>query len=102
MNNPTNLLYAESHEWVRVEGDEAVLGITDHAQHSLGDITYVELPAVGDTLASGQEMGVVESVKAASDLYSPVQGEVVAVNEALNDTPELVNQSRMNRAGWCA
>ena len=99
MNNPTNLLYAESHEWVRVEGDEAVLGITDHAQHSLGDITYVELPAVGDTLASGQEMGVVESVKAASDLYSPVQGEVVAVNEALNDTPELVNQSPYEQ-GW--
>ena len=99
MNNPTNLLYAESHEWVRVEGDEAVLGITDHAQHSLGDITYVELPAVGDTLASGQVMGVVESVKAASDLYSPVQGEVVAVNEALNDTPELVNQSPYEQ-GW--
>lgn len=99
MNNPTNLLYAESHEWVRVEGDEAVLGITDHAQHSLGDITYVELPALGDTLASGQEMGVVESVKAASDLYSPVQGEVVAVNEALNDTPELVNQSPYEQ-GW--
>ena len=99
MNNPTNLLYAESHEWVRVEGDEAVLGITDHAQHSLGDITYVELPAVGDTLASGQEMGVVESVKAASDLYSPVQGEVVAVYEALNDTPELVNQSPYEQ-GW--
>lgn len=99
MNNPTNLLYAESHEWVRVEGDEAVLGVTDHAQHSLGDITYVELPAVGDTLASGQEMGVVESVKAASDLYSPVQGEVVAVNEALNDTPELVNQSPYEQ-GW--
>ena len=99
MNNPTNLLYAEAHEWVRVEGDEAVLGITDHAQHSLGDITYVELPAVGDTLASGQEMGVVESVKAASDLYSPVQGEVVAVNEALNDTPELVNQSPYEQ-GW--
>ena len=84
---------------MRVEGDEAVLGITDHAQHSLGDITYVELPAVGDTLASGQEMGVVESVKAASDLYSPVQGEVVAVNEALNDTPELVNQSPYEQ-GW--
>ena len=99
MNNPTNRLYAESHERVRVEGDEAVLGITDHAQHSLGDITYVELPAVGDTLASGQEMGVVESVKAASDLYSPVQGEVVAVNEALNDTPELVNQSPYEQ-GW--
>ena len=99
MNNPTNLLYAESHEWVRVEGDEAVLGLREHAPHSLGDITYVELPAVGDTLASGQEMGVVESVKAASDLYSPVQGEVVAVNEALNDTPELVNQSPYEQ-GW--
>ena len=99
MSNPTNLLYAESHEWVRVEGEEAVLGITDHAQHALGDITYVELPAVGDSLAAGQEMGVVESVKAASDLYSPVAGEVIAVNETLNDTPELVNQDPYDQ-GW--
>lgn len=99
MSNPANLLYAESHEWVRVEGDEAVLGITEHAQHALGDITYVELPAPGDKLNAGQEMGVVESVKAASDLYSPVEGEVVAVNEALNDAPELINQSPYEQ-GW--
>ena len=99
MNNPTDILYAKTHEWVRVEGEEAVIGITDHAQHALGDITYVELPAVGDTLAAGQEMGAVESVKAASDLYSPVSGEVVAVNEVLNDSPEVVNQSPYEK-GW--
>ena len=99
MNNPTDILYAKTHEWVRVEGEEAVIGITDHAQHALGDITYVELPAVGDTLAAGQEMGAVESVKAASDLYSPVSGEVVAVNEVLNDSPEVVNQSPYEQ-GW--
>ena len=99
MNNPTDILYAKTHEWVRVEGEEAVIGITDHAQHALGDITYVELPAVGDTLAAGQEMGAVESVKAASDLYSPVSGEVVDVNEVLNDSPEVVNQSPYEQ-GW--
>lgn len=99
MNNPTDILYAKTHEWVRVEGEKAVIGITDHAQHALGDITYVELPAVGDTLAAGQEMGAVESVKAASDLYSPVSGEVVAVNEVLNDSPEVVNQSPYEQ-GW--
>ena len=99
MNNPTDILYAKTHEWVRVEGEEAFIGITDHAQHALGDITYVELPAVGDTLAAGQEMGAVESVKAASDLYSPVSGEVVAVNEVLNDSPEVVNQSPYEQ-GW--
>ena len=99
MNNPTDILYAKTHEWVRMEGEEAVIGITDHAQHALGDITYVELPAVGDTLAAGQEMGAVESVKAASDLYSPVSGEVVAVNEVLNDSPEVVNQSPYEQ-GW--
>ena len=99
MNNPTDILYAKTHEWVRVEGEEAVIGITAHAQHALGDITYVELPAVGDTLAAGQEMGAVESVKAASDLYSPVSGEVVAVNEVLNDSPEVVNQSPYEQ-GW--
>ena len=99
MNNPTDILYAKTHEWVRVEGEEAVIGITDHAQHALGDITYVELPAVGDALAAGQEMGAVESVKAASDLYSPVSGEVVAVNEVLNDSPEVVNQSPYEQ-GW--
>ena len=99
MNNPTDILYAKTHEWVRVEGEEAVIGITDHAQHALGDITYVELPAVGDTLAAGQEMGAVESVKAASDLYSPLSGEVVAVNEVLNDSPEVVNQSPYEQ-GW--
>ena len=99
MNHPTDILYAKTHEWVRVEGEEAVIGITDHAQHALGDITYVELPAVGDTLAAGQEMGAVESVKAASDMYSPVSGEVVAVNEVLNDSPEVVNQSPYEQ-GW--
>ena len=97
--NPTNLLYSKSHEWVRLEGDEAVVGITHFAQESLGDITYVELPLVGDEVSEEGEFGSVESVKAASDLYSPVTGEVVAVNAALADHPELINQSPYGD-GW--
>ncbi|MBB3229987.1 MULTISPECIES: glycine cleavage system protein GcvH [Halomonas] len=91
---PANLRYAESHEWVLDNGDGTVtIGITDHAQQSLGDVVFVELPEVGATLAKGDEFGVVESVKAASDLYAPVSGEVVAVNEALEDAPESINES---------
>ncbi len=86
-----DLLYAKTHEWVRVEDEIAIIGITDFAQEQLGDITYVELPAVGDTIEAGQEMGSVESVKAASELYSPVTGEVVAINEELEANPEKVN-----------
>ena len=91
-NIPADLRYASSHEWARQENDGTVIvGISDHAQDALGDVVFVELPEVGKQLASGQEAGVVESVKAASDIYAPVSGEVVAINEALTDSPELVN-----------
>ncbi|WP_044873131.1 glycine cleavage system protein GcvH [Pseudomonas sp. LFM046] len=91
-NIPAELRYAPSHEWARLEADGTVtVGITDHAQEALGDVVFVELPEVGKTLAAGQEAGVVESVKAASDIYSPISGEVVAVNEAVSDAPESVN-----------
>ena len=83
--------YADSHEWVKVEGNIGFIGISDYAQHSLGDIVYVDLPSEGDEISKGEEFGAVESVKAASDLISPVSGTVVEVNEALNDSPELVN-----------
>ena len=99
MANPENLLYSKSHEWTRVEGDEAVIGITDYAQDQLGDITFVEMPEVGDNLEAGDELGSVESVKAASELYMPVSGEIVAVNEALEDEPEMVNASPFEN-GW--
>lgn len=94
-----DLLYARTHEWVRVEGSEAVIGITHFAQEQLGDLTFVDLPSVGDTLLPGKEMGSVESVKAASDIYSPVAGEVIAVNEALESAPEKVNESPYDE-GW--
>lgn len=91
---PADLKYTKDHEWIRDLGDgQAVIGITAHAQESLGDVTFVELPSVGDSFAAGDTFGVVESVKAASDLYMPVSGEIVEVNEALADAPELVNQS---------
>lgn len=86
------LRYADSHEWVEVNGDIATVGITDYAQHALGDIVYVDMPEVGDEVTAGEEFGAVESVKAASDLISPVSGEVIEVNEALEDEPGLVNQ----------
>ena len=85
------LYYSESHEWVKVEGDVAIIGITDFAQHAMGDLSYVDMPEVDDEFEAGEEFGAVESVKAASDLISPVSGVVVEVNEALNDSPELVN-----------
>ena len=85
------LLYSESHEWVRVEGPNAFVGISDFAQEEMGDITYVDLPDL-DNVLKGEEFGALESVKAASDLFAPVSGKVVAVNEALDDTPELVNE----------
>ncbi len=96
--NPENLRYAESHEWVRIDGTVAVVGITDYAQHALGDIVYVDLPEVGDTVEAGSEFGAVESVKAASDLISPVSGEVIEVNEALEDDPGLINKDAF--ANW--
>ncbi len=91
-NIPADLRYAASHEWARLEADGTVtVGISDHAQEALGDVVFVELPEVGAELAAGQEAGVVESVKAASDIYAPISGEVLAVNEALADAPEQVN-----------
>ncbi len=87
-----DLRYADSHEWVKLEGDVATVGITDYAQHALGNIVYVDMPEVGDEVTQGEDFGAVESVKAASDLVSPVSGEVVEINEALEDEPELINQ----------
>ncbi len=87
-----DLRYAESHEWVKVEGDIAVIGISDYAQHALGDIVYVDMPEEGDEIEAGDVFGAVESVKAASDLICPVSGEVVAVNEELENAPELINK----------
>ena len=91
-HTPAELKYASSHEWARLEEDGTVtVGISDHAQNALGDVVFVELPEPGATLAAGDEAGVVESVKAASDIYAPVGGEVIAINEALEDAPETVN-----------
>ncbi len=86
------LYYAESHEYVRIEGEFGYIGITDYAQHALGNVVYVDMPEVDDDVTAGEEFGAVESVKAASDLISPVSGKVVEVNEALDDQPELINQ----------
>jgi len=93
-----NLRYADSHEWVSLEGDIATVGITDYAQHALGSIVYVDMPEVGDEVTAGEDFGAVESVKAASDLISPVSGEVIEINEALEDEPELVNADAF--ANW--
>ena len=92
------LYYSESHEYVRVEGDFVFIGITDYAQNALGNVVYVDMPDVDDEVTAGEEFGAVESVKAASDLFSPVSGTVVEVNEALEDQPELVNQDAF--ANW--
>ena len=92
------LYYSESHEWVKVEGNVAVIGITDFAQHAMGDLSYVDMPEVDDELEAGEEFGAVESVKAASDLYSPVTGTVIEINEELEDAPELLNQDAF--ANW--
>ena len=91
MNIPTELQYLKSHEWVRIEGDIATVGITDFAQDQLGDVVFVELPIVGKTLTQGENAAVVESVKTASDIYSPVTGEVIEVNSRLVDEPENIN-----------
>ena len=98
-NIPFDLKYTKSHEWTRVAGDTATVGITDHAQHELTDIVFVELPAVGRKLAAGESCAVVESVKTASDIYSPVSGEVVEVNKAAADNPALVN-TEPYAGGW--
>jgi glycine cleavage system H protein len=99
MNIPATLKYAKSHEWVRLEGNIAIVGITDHAQHELTDIVYVELPKLDSEIEAGKPCAVVESVKAASDIYAPVSGEVIAVNEELSSAPELLNQDPYNK-GW--
>ena len=99
MSDPKDLQYAKSHEWVRVEGDIATVGITDHAQKALGDITYAECPQVEDSVEAGKECGSIESVKAASDIFSPVSGTVTEVNGELEDAPETVNGDPYG-AGW--
>ncbi|HKH35827.1 MAG TPA: glycine cleavage system protein GcvH [Rubrobacter sp.] len=99
MNIPEDLQYTKSHEWVRIEGETATIGITDHAQDELGDIVFVELPEEGDTFDAGESFGTVESVKAVSDLYAPVGGEVVEVNSALEDAPENINEDPYGE-GW--
>ena len=98
-NVPSNLRYARTHEWVRVSGDTATVGITDHAQHELTDVVFVELPAVGNQVKAGEACAVVESVKTASDIYSPVSGQIVEVNRAAVDNPALVNTEPYG-GGW--
>ena len=99
MNIPEDLQYTDSHEWVRIEGDTATIGITDHAQDELGDVVFAELPDEGATFDAGESFGTVESVKAVSDLYTPVGGEVVEVNSALEDAPENINEDPYGE-GW--
>ncbi len=101
MTIPADLKFTKEHEWVRIDGDTATFGITDHAQEALGDIVFVELPEIGRTIEAGEAYAVVESVKAVSDVYAPVAGDVVEVNEALEGEPELVNSDPYG-AGWIA
>ncbi|MDQ3964992.1 MAG: glycine cleavage system protein GcvH [Actinomycetota bacterium] len=99
MNIPAELEYTKTHEWVRREGDVATVGITDHAQEELGDVVFIELPEEGASFDAGDSFGTIESVKAVSDLYAPVGGEVIEVNETLNDSPERVNEDPYG-GGW--
>ena len=99
MNHPSDLKYASTHEWVKIEGDLVITGISDHAQDALGDLVYVEAPEVGTQLTAGQQAGVVESVKTASDIHAPVSGDVVEVNSALEDEPDFVNDDPDGK-GW--
>ncbi len=99
LNLPEDVRYTKDHEWARPQGDNVTVGITDFAQDQLGDIVFVELPEAGDSFAAGDEFGTVESVKAVSELYMPLGGEVVAINEALEDAPELVNNAPYDK-GW--
>ena len=99
MNTPANLKYTKEHEWLRVEGDVVVVGITDYAQSELGEIVFVEVETVGETLATGEIFGSIEAVKTVSDLYQPIDGEIVEFNEMLQDTPELINEAPYN-TGW--
>ena len=98
-NIPEELRYSKDHEWIRVDGDTATIGITDYAQHSLGDVVYIDLPRSGDKFGTHEAFGSVESVKAVSEIFTPVGGEVAEVNETINDTPEAVNNDPYN-AGW--
>lgn len=99
MEFPGDLKYSKEHEWVRIDGDTAIIGITDHAQDELGDVVYVELPDVGRALKQDETFGVVESVKAVSDVYTPLGGEITEVNDQLGDAPELINESPYEN-GW--
>ncbi len=99
MNIPQNLKYTSEHEWIRIEGDVAYVGITDYAQEQLGDIVFVDIPTVGETLAAGDTFGTIEVVKTISDLFLPVAGEVLEQNEALEENPELVNNDPYGE-GW--
>jgi glycine cleavage system H protein len=101
MNFPDNLRYTKDHEWIRLEGDEAIVGVTDFAQHELGDIVYVEIETVGQELNAGDVFGTVEAVKTVSDLYLPVSGTVTEINPKLNSNPELVNSDPYGE-GWMA
>ncbi|GIR02171.1 MAG: glycine cleavage system H protein [Gammaproteobacteria bacterium] len=96
---PSDLKFLDSHEWVKVDDNTVIVGISDHAQNELGEVVFVELPAIGDEFVSGDEAAVVESVKAASEVYTPLSGEVIEVNEALEESPELVNTSPYED-GW--
>jgi glycine cleavage system H protein len=98
-NIPENLRYSKDHEWVKVDGDTAAIGITDYAQHALGDVVYIDMPRVGDKLGPHEAFGSVESVKAVSEIFTPIAGEIVEVNDALNDTPEAVNSDPYG-AAW--
>ena len=99
MNHPSELKYARTHEWVKIEGDLVITGITDHAQDELGDLVYVETPEVGSHVTAGEQAGVVESVKTASDIHAPVSGTVVEVNTDLEDDPDFVNEDPYGK-GW--
>jgi glycine cleavage system H protein len=98
---PENLYYTKEHEWVRIEGERAVVGITEYAQDQLGDVVYVELPEVGAQVTQLETCGTIESVKTVADLYAPLSGEIVTINEALDETPELINNEPY-KAGWIA
>mgnify|MGYP000621069252 CR=1 FL=1 len=97
---PENLLYSKDHEWIEIDGDIGTIGISDHAQAELSDVVFVDLPEVGATVAAGDPVAVVESVKAASDVYTPVSGEILEVNEELSNDPSLINSDSLTGAGW--
>ncbi len=101
MNLPADLKYSKDHEWIKVEGDVAIIGITDYAQSELGDIVFVEVPTVGETLSQGDTLGTIEAVKTVADVYMPLDGEVLEMNPDLDATPELINQDPYGK-GWIA